>query len=189
MRVRTRIIARLALVVGVGLVTAGYSKCVFVSNTGGTTVGVVGGDGSGSIVGTFSTTLELRDSAGVATTSFVFGEQIRFDLEVRNQSAQVVTLNFPDAQIYDFVVLDSDSARVRWRWSDNMSFPQVATQLRFEPNSSKAYSVLWDGVLSDGTQLPPGDYRARGVLVFNEFASDPIAADDLGSPLVNFTVQ
>ncbi len=49
--------------------------------------------------------------------------------------------------------------------------------------------MLWDGVLSDGTQLPPGDYRARGVLVFNEFASDPIAADDLGSPLVNFTVQ
>ncbi len=100
--------------------TAGYSKCVFVSNTGGTTVGVVGGDGSGSIVGTFSTTLVLRDSAGVATTSFVFGEQIRFDLEARNQSAQAVTLNFPDAQIYDFVVLDSDSARVRWRWSDNM---------------------------------------------------------------------
>jgi hypothetical protein len=182
-------IARLALVVGIGLVTAGYSKCVFVSNTGGTTVGVVGGDGSGSIVGTLSTTLVLRDSVGVATTSFVFGEQIRFDLEARNQSAQVVTLTFPDAQIYDFVVFDSDSERIRWRWSDNMSFPQVVTQLRFEPYSSKAYSVLWNGVLSDGTQLPPGNYRAQGLLLFDESASDPVAAGDGASALVNFTVR
>lgn len=180
-------IARLALVVGIGLVTAGYSKCVFVSNTGGTTGG--DGDGSGSIVDTLSTTLVLRDAAGVATTSFVFGEQIRFDLEARNQSAQVVNLTFPDAQIYDFVVLDFDSARIRWRWSDNMSFPQVVTQLRFEPYSSKAYSVLWNGVLSDGTQLPPGNYRAQGLLVFNESASDPIAAGDGASDLVNFTVR
>ena len=184
-------IARLALVVGIALVTAGYSKCVFVSNPEGTTVGVVGGDGdgTGSIVDTFSTTLVLRDSAGVVTSSFVFGEQIRFDLEARNQSAQVVTLTFPDAQIYDFVVLDSDSARVRWRWSDNMSFPQVITQLRFEPNSSKAYSVLWSGVLSDGTHLPPGNYRAQGMLVAEASASNPVAAGDLNSPLVNFTVR
>ena len=86
MRFRARMIARLALVVGIGLVTAGYSKCVFVSDTGGTTGG---SDGNGDVggAGTFSTTLVLRDSAGVATTSFVFGEQIRFDLEVRNLSA------------------------------------------------------------------------------------------------------
>lgn len=191
MQLRARMIARLALVVGIGLVTAGYSKCVFVSNTGGTTVGVVGGDGdgTGSIVDTFATTLVLRDSAGVVTTSFVFGEQIRFDLEARNQGAQAVTLTFPDAQIYDFVVLDSDSARVRWRWSDNLSFPQVVTQLRFEPNSTKAYSVLWNGVLSDGTQLPTGNYRAQGMLVSDESAGSPIAAGDLVSPLVNFTVR
>jgi hypothetical protein len=189
MQFRTRMIARLALVVGIGLVTAGYSKCVFVSNPEGTTVGVVGGDGTGSIVGTFSTTLALRDSAGVTTTSFVFGEQIRFDLEARNQSAQVVTLTFPDAQIYDFVVFDSDSARVRWRWSDNMTFPQVVTQLRFEPSSTKAYSVLWNGVLSDGTQLPTGNYRAQGMLVSDQSAGSPIAAGELDSPLVNFTVR
>jgi len=133
--------------------------------------------------------LVLRDSAGVATTSFVFGEQIRFDLEARNLSAQVVTLTFPDAQIYDFLVQDRDSAGIRWRWSEDMSFPQVVTQLRFEPNSSKAYSVLWSGVLNDGTQLPPGNYRAQGMLVADRLANDPISAGELDSPLVTFTVR
>jgi hypothetical protein len=100
-----------------------------------------------------------------------------------------VNLVFPDTQIYDFVVLESTSARVRWRWSENMSFQQVSTTLTFDPYSSKSYSVVWDGVQSNGNQLPPGDYRARGVLVFDEFASDPIAANETGSPLVNFTVR
>lgn len=187
MRFRVRMIARLAMVVGIGLFTAGYSKCVFVSDTGGT--GGTGGDGTGGGVVGFSTTLTLHDSSGVTTTSFVFGEPIRFDLEVRNLSDQSVTLTFSDAQIYDFVVLDENSVQVRWRWSDNMTFPPVVTQLVFQPYSSKAYSVLWNGVLDNGTQLPPGNYRARGVLVFDQFASDPLAASDKGSPLVSFTVR
>jgi hypothetical protein len=186
MQFRTWMIARLALIVGIALVTAGYSKCVFVSDTGGTTGG---SDPIGGGVGNFSTTLALRDASGVVTTSFVFGEQIRFDLEARNQSAQAVTLTFPDAQIYDFVVFDSNSSLVRWRWSENMTFPQGMTQLRFEPNSTKAYSVLWNGVLSDGTQLPVGNYRAQGMLVSDDSAGYPIAAGDLDSPLVNFTVR
>ena len=184
MRFRPWMIARLALVVGIGLVTCGYSSCVFVSNTGGS-----GDNGNGGVVGTFSTNLVLRDSSGVATNSFVFGEQIRFDLESRNSSSQMVTLTFPDAQIYDFVVLPENSSEVIWRWSDNMTFPDVVTRLTFDPHSSKAYSVLWTGILADGTQLPAGNYRARGALVFDELASDPLAASDKGSPLVSFTVR
>src|SRR5262245_64638568 len=137
---RRAMIARLALIAGISLVPFGYTKCVFVSNTGGTIDNGMGNGGSGgSGSGTFSTTLELHDSAGVATTDFVFGESIRFDLEARNLSSQPVTLTFPTTQIYDFVVFDSTATNLRWRWSDNMEFQQVATQLRFEPNSSKAY--------------------------------------------------
>ncbi|HEX5161390.1 MAG TPA: BsuPI-related putative proteinase inhibitor [Steroidobacteraceae bacterium] len=182
----TRMIARLTLLAAIALCTMGYSKCAFVSDTGGT-----GGmdNGAGSGTGTFQTTLVLRDSAGVATTDFTFGQAIRFDLEVRNRTGTTVNLVFPDSQIYDFVVLESTSARVRWRWSQNMAFTQVETTLAFAPYSSRSYSVVWDGVQADGTQLPPGDYRARGVLVFDEFASDPIAANETGSALVNFTVR
>ena len=55
-----------------------------------------------------------------------------------------------------------------------MAFAQVATQLTFAPYSSKSYSVAWNGVLSDGTQLPAGNYRARGVIVSDDFTSDPL---------------
>jgi hypothetical protein len=43
--------------------------------------------------------------------------------------------------------------------------------------------------LSDGTQLPVGSYRARGVIVVNNFLSDPLVSSPLGSNIVNFTVR
>jgi hypothetical protein len=182
--------ARLALTGGICLITFGYSKCVFVSDTGGTTAAVIGGDGgSPATDARFTTTLLLRDSTGLVGNNFRFGEPIGFELDVRNRTAQTVNLVFPDAQIYDFVVLDAATSRVRWRWSDGKSFAQVVTRLAFEPYSSKTYSVTWNGVLADGTQLTPGNYRARGTLVFDAFASDPLAANDMASPVVEFTVR
>jgi hypothetical protein len=193
-----RIMARLALTAGICLFTFGYAKCVFVgtSDPAGTGGGYVTGggmppNGAGppSGAGTFTTTLLLRDSTGLVATNFRFGESIRFELEARNRTAQTVNLVFPDAQIYDFVVLDAGSNRLRWRWSDGMAFAQVTTELTFDPYSSKSYNVVWNGVLSNGTQLPPGSYRARGTLVFDEFASDPLAPNEMASPLVDFTVR
>lgn len=189
MAFRAGIMARLALTVGICLFSFGYTKCAFVSDTGGTAGIVTGGDGAPLPGGTFNTLLALRDSAGLLTNNFRFGEPIRFDLEVRNRTAQTVNLSFPDAQIYDFVVLDAAGTRVRWRWSDGMAFAQVVTPLAFEPYSSKSYSVVWNGVLGDGTQLPPGNYRARGTLVFDQFSSDPLAPSEMASPLIDFTVR
>ena len=128
-------------------------------------------------------------TTGAATTSFTMGQAIQFDLGVLNQSSQPDTLQFPDAQIYDFYVIDANTTRVLWQWSQNMSFTQVATSVYFAPNSSKSYSVTWNGVLDDGTQLPAGSYRARGVIVANDFTSDPLMTNDLGSNIVNFTVR
>jgi hypothetical protein len=190
MALRAGMMARLALTGAICLVTFGYSKCVFVSDTGGT--GIVSSSSSGGppINGaTFQALLGLRDSTGALTNNFRFGESIRFDLEVRNRTGQTVNLVFDDAQIYDFVVLDAFTNRVRWRWSGGMAFAQVQTELTFDPYSSKAYSIVWSGVLGDGTQLPPGDYRARGALVFDEFAGDPLAPNDMASPIVDFTVR
>jgi hypothetical protein len=191
MAFRAGMMARLALTGAICLVTFGYSKCIFVSDTGGT--GIVSSSSSSGgppINGaTFQALLGLRDSTGTLTNNFRFGESIRFDLEVRNRTGQTINLVFADAQIYDFVVLDALTNRVRWRWSDGMAFAQVQTELIFDPYSSKAYSVVWSGVLGDGTQLPPGNYRARGALVFDEFAGDPLAPNDMASPIVDFTVR
>ncbi len=188
MAFRAGILARLALTGAICLVSFGYSKCAFVSDTCGTGV-VSSSSGGPPISGTLQTLLGLRDSTGTLTNDFRFGESIRFDLEVRNRTGQTVNLVFDDAQVYDFVVMDAVTNRVRWRWSDGMAFAQVRTELVFDPYSSKAYSVVWNGVLADGTQLPPGSYRARGALVFDEFASDPLTPNDQGSPIVNFTVR
>lgn len=175
--------ARLGLVAGIALVSLGYSKCTFLSGEGDLD------PGGGTVNGDFATTLTLRDTSGVATTSFVMGEAIRFELEILNRTDLPRTLDFPDGQIYDFYVFAQDSSQVRWRWSEDMSFPQVPTTLTFQANSSKSYEVTWDGVLSDGSQLPAGSYRARGVIVSDDFTEDPFLDSDMGSDMVNFTVR
>jgi intracellular proteinase inhibitor BsuPI len=191
---RARIMARLALGFLCLATLAGYSKCVFVSGDGsgggGGYGGGSGGDGSQSIQdGDFTTTLILRDSTGTATTSFVMGEPIRFDLEVRNTSGHPISITLPTAQEYDFYVLEPVAANFRWRWSEGMAFAQVATPLNFALNSSKSYSVVWNGVLGDGTQLPAGAYRARGVVDPTKFLYNPLLGNSLGSNIVNFTVR
>jgi len=180
-------IARIAVTIGIAFCTFGYSACAFKS---GSDPDSGSGDDGGVIGGaTFSTTLTLRDSSGVATTSFVMGEPIRFDLEVLNRTSRTVSLQFADGQIYDLYVFAGNSNQVVWRWAADKSFPQVSTSLTFLPNSSKAWMVGWDAVLADGTQLPVGSYRARGVIVSSEYSGDPLAPAELASPLVNFTVR
>jgi hypothetical protein len=180
-----RMMARLLLVIAASLVTFGYSRCVFISGDGGA---IAGSSGSG-FGNDYSTSLVLRDSSGSTTGSFVMGEAIRFDLEIQNQSNLSATLRFPDAQIYDFYVLDAAGSRIRWRWSDGQSFSPTPAQLTFAPYSTKAYSVTWNGVLADGTQLPAGNYRARGAIVSDQFGGDPFVDGDLVSNMVLFTVR
>jgi hypothetical protein len=174
--------ARVALVLGAAFMTFGYVKCTFLGDTGT----VAAGDGTTS---DFATTLTLRSSTGAASTSFLMGEAIQFNLDVLNQSTQPVTLQFPDAQIYDFYVIDANSSQVRWQWSQDMTFTQTSTSLYFTANTSKSFSVTWNGVLPDGTQLPTGSYRARGVIVSDDFTGDPLKTSALGSNIVNFTVR
>jgi hypothetical protein len=163
-------IARLTLAVGMAFCTFGYSACVFKS---GDSVGGVGGD-DGDDIGdaTFSTTLTLRDSSGVATTSFVMGEPIRFDLEVLNRTNRTVSLEFPDGQIYDVYVFPANSNQVLWRWAADKSFPQVVTEVSFPPNSSKgpissagtrcsrtARSSRWGNIAPGASSSPPTPRR------------------------------
>ncbi|HET9862515.1 MAG TPA: BsuPI-related putative proteinase inhibitor [Steroidobacteraceae bacterium] len=175
---------RLLLLVGACVMTLGYSKCVFVDGEGR---GSIGDDHPGA-GDDFATSLVLRDSTGTATTSFVMGEPIRFDLEIGNLRNRTTTLRFPDAQIYDFYLFDADD-RVLWRWSEDMAFAQVVTRLTFAPRATRSYTLTWNGVLADGTQLPAGQYRARGVIVADEFTGDPLDPGELGSRRVDFTVR
>jgi hypothetical protein len=175
---------RLLWVLGASLLACGYSKCVFVSGDG------AGGAGDGSGFGNhFATTLVLHDSTGAANTSFVMGEPIRLDLQIANQDERTASLQFADAQVYDFYVFDAADSRVRWRWSAGMAFDPAVTRLSFPPRSTRSYSVTWNGVLADGTQLPAGHYLARGIIVAQDYTGDPLDPGELGSALVDFTVR
>ena len=39
------------------------------------------------------------------------------------------------------------------------------------------------------TNLPPGDYQARGLMVFDGYETNPLAPSELAAPLVSFTVR
>lgn len=178
-----RIIARLAGIAAIALCTFGYTSCSVGDSS------EFPGDDDDIGGGSFRVTLMLRDSYGVATTSFVMGEPIRFDLEVLNRRPRRASLQFADGQIYDVHVYAADGSQVLWRWGADKAFPQVVTTLEFLPDSSKLYSVQWDGVLPDGTQLPAGSYRARAVVVANDPSDGPTTSGGLVSPFVNFTVR
>src|SRR5688572_29732303 len=102
---RATIMARLALLGGICFLMAA-TKWACVSNTMDPIDTV---DGSGA---TFICTLTLHDSTGARTTSFAFGEPIRFELEIRNVSTRTVHVQFDDAQIYDFITVDSGTSRL-----------------------------------------------------------------------------
>ncbi len=107
------------------------------SDTGGTGGGTIGS-------ASYSTSLLLRDSTGTQVISFVMGEPIRFDLEIDNTANQAGTLQFSDAQIYDFYVLDADDSVTRWHWSQGMVFGPANSQLSFAAYGSKSYSIVWE---------------------------------------------
>ncbi len=190
MFIRDSMMARLALLIGIGLVTAGnYASCAFKSGPNGGVYPEVPDVPGAPAAGTFDSTLTLRDVSGVETASFVFGEPIRFDFKIDNLTNTRQTVRFPDAQTHDFLVVNHGTVQLVWQWSEGLTFAQVPTDLVFEPNASKTFTLIWPGTLADGTNLRVGTYQARGVLVFPGFEDNPLAPSQLGSPLVAFTVR
>jgi len=185
MLIRVSMIARLALLFGIWLVTSGtVAFCSFQSGPGA-------GLGPGGPGGpdTFNTTLVLRDVNNVVTDDFVFGEPIRFDVTIENLTNREMRVQFRDAQTYDFLVADSGSQQILWQWADGRSFMQVDTEVVFAPYASKTYTTIWNGVLSDGTHLRPGNYQARGVMLFAGYENNPLAPSEFGSPLEPLRVR
>ena len=190
MFIRDSMMARLALLIGIGLVTAGnYAACAFKSGPNGGVYPTVPGTPGTPAAGTFGSTLTLRNVSGVETRDFVFGEPIRFDFEIINRTNTQQRLQFPDAQTYEFLVANQAATQILWKWSDGQAFAQVATELVFEPYSSKTFTVTWPGTLADGTNLSVGNYQARGALASPGFEDNPLAPNDMASPLEAFTVR
>jgi hypothetical protein len=182
---RARMMARLALLIGVGFVTGGAQYSCSSDGTG--TIDsrhIDSGNGP-----TFTTTLRLLDTTGTPATRFNRGEIIRLELTVRNRSADTVVVQFATSYQYDFVAFRNGGNTPVWQWSDRVTFLQATSELSFAPNESKVFTVDWSQEGRTGVALERGAYEARGVMVYPAFATDPLAPHEQGSTLVPFQVN
>jgi Intracellular proteinase inhibitor len=168
-----RNIAKGAILAGVFAVTAGATSC----NT------------DGDIGPTFVTDLVLKNAAGQVRQEFANGELITLELTVRNRTNTDVVVQFDSGHQFEFLVVDSGSRRVRWMWSSDKQFTQFVTELEFAPGQTHTFTTTWNQVGDDKQPVGPGNYEARGVLLFSEFRANPLAQHQLGSPLKPFRIN
>lgn len=143
---------------------------------------------------TFVTDIALKDAAGVVQREFAPGEPITLELSVRNRTRTEAVLEFPSGHQFDFAAVDPGQSpfvpdQIRWLWSRGRAFTLARTEIRFAPEETKTFTVIWDQLDDARLPLDPGNYEARGVMVFGEFAADPLIPHQLGSPLRPFTIR
>lgn len=141
---------------------------------------------------TFVTDIALKDATGAVAREFDPGEPITLELSVRNRTRTEAVLQFPSGYQFDFVVFAAglvDGNRARWQWSHNRAFTQALTEISFAPEETKTFAITWDQRDNAGLPLSSGNHEVRGVMVFAEFAADPLAPHQLGSPIRPFTIR
>jgi hypothetical protein len=176
---------RVATLVGILVICAGTSSsrsCGFGSS---------GDSGDGGDDPTFVTTLQLQDSEGNVTNSFQRNEPVQMILTVRNRRDTTETVEFTDSRQSDFLVVRENSSGIVWQLSEESAAPSPGpTTLEFAPGETKTISISWNQTESDsGDPVRVGTYEARGVVVFDGFASSPLRSSQLGSPLERFTIN
>ena len=68
--------------------------------------------------------------------------EVRFAIEVLNDSRKRVELDFPDGRTHDFIVLD-ESGREVWRWSAGRLFTQGMQNRLLEAHDAVVYTERW----------------------------------------------
>jgi len=111
----------------------------------------------------FETRLSLTDAAGKEAHAFSARDPVTLIVTIRNRSDAPRTLTLPTSQTHDCIVYAGNDKEV-WRWSAGRMFAQVITEQTFTPGESRTIAVRWDLTDPKGAPLPPGDYRAVGLI-------------------------
>jgi len=182
-------IARLALLVGAGLVTMGAQSSCSYGDDGGKLEVMDPGGGSGTNTGpTFQTTLSLKNSSGMTTSQFHRGELITFELTVLNRTNAPITLHLPGGHT-DFQVFDHGTDNQRFDWLANKLFAAVITDLTLDAHGSHTFTGTWDWVDTGGSTVPAGHYDALGKWISVPDPGLPLTERDTQSPRVAFRVN
>jgi hypothetical protein len=98
-----------------------------------------------------------------------------FHLSIGNPGPDPVTLHFPTAQIYDFLLDDPRTMRPGWdwRWSDGKGFPQVLTDVTIPAEGRVEYTESWDGRIAPVGRMDRGMYTIQATLMLPDRPMSP----------------
>jgi len=88
--------------------------------------------------------------------------ELRFTLNVKNNTTKMLELRFPDGQTHDFVVKDFAGKEV-WRWSTGRMFTSAMRSETLKGKEDTSYEESWS---SKGQH---GSFTAVAILRSNNF--------------------
>ena len=185
MFIRDSMMARLALLVGIGLVTAGNSQLRFRQDHRRHRPRRAGVDhGTAASAPSPARSYCAMSPASKPRASCSANPSVSISRSQSDRPRQS-RLQFPDAQIHDFLV-----ARTRTppgsagRGPTARHFAQVATELMFEPYASKTFSVVWDGMLDRWHAAAARATTRRAACWYSTASRATPSPRTTGSPLV-----
>lgn len=107
--------------------------------------------------------------------------QTQLVLKAENKTREPVTLKFPTAQQYDFVLKDR-SGKTVWRWSDGQMFAQQAQELRLNPGAALRYEIDLPARLAAGTYTAEAWFLAGGH-ADAAVATEPVTIGAVATPI------
>ncbi len=86
-----------------------------------------------------------HNTKSLVTSKFTVNSNhgVEFNLDVRNNTAKMIELNFADGMTHDFVVLDASGKEV-WRWSAGRMFTQAMQNKLVKAKEVATFSEPWD---------------------------------------------
>jgi hypothetical protein len=96
---------------------------------------------------------------------YAMGEPVVMTLEVTNKAGRAISLTFPSAQRYDFIV--KQGKQTIWQWSAGRMFAQVLGRYELAAGETISYEYTWDQTAADGTKPGLGAYTIEGLLMLS----------------------
>ncbi len=93
-----------------------------------------------------------------------------------NEAGEPITLNYPDAQHFDFHICDrrAETPESIWSWSHGKRFTDMPTVLVIQPRERIEFVERWDGMTNDDVELGPGIYIVHAMLTTRDARSGPM---------------
>ena len=104
----------------------------------------------------------LKVEVDLTERGYALPEPVVITLRVTNIKEEDLTLTFPTAQRYDFIV--KKGKQIVWVWSEGRMFAQAIGRETLKTGETFSYEVIWDQSGLESIQPPLGTYTVHGIL-------------------------